>query len=816
MLTTYFKTALRTLWRNKIFSAINIAGLSVGISAALVIFLIARYDFNFDKDHPAGTRIYRITSWFNFSGEIYKNPGVPYPAADALRKEATGIEIIAPVVLWNENQKMEIPVKQGTPLKLKRKSVPVFADSSYFRLVRYKWLAGNPSSALEEPRQVVLTEKKAAQLFPDSKAADIIGKEIIFDDTVHTKVNGVVQDLPYHTDFSSEIFISRSTLIQTTLQPRSWTEWNNVTDASQVFVQLSAGTNPDKIRAQADYLLNKYQKKETEDKSSQQQFKMQPLSDLHFNAELGNFSRRTAHKPTLYGLLTVAIFLLLLGCINFINLTTAQGAQRAKEIGIRKTLGGSRAQLIRQIITETFLVTLIATGLSVLITPILLKIFSDFIPEGLSFSFSSEPFLWIFLAALLIGITLLAGFYPAWVLTGHKPVDVIKNHTNSSGQSRKAWVRKSLTVSQFTIAQFLVLATFVVGQQIHYTLNKDLGFKKEAILFFTVNYRDTSYTKKKVLLHELNRIPGIQQAALSNGTPVSDNSWSSTITFKNGKQDINTDVQMKFGDSSYLRQFGLRLVAGNNIRNSDTVREVLINETYAKLLGFRKPSDAVGRSLTWDGKQQQICGVLADFHFQSLHQPIKPIILGGWNKISRVFAVTLQPRNIDGSNWKTSIDAIEQAWKKLYPDDDFDYHFLDEIVARNYESEQHISSLLRWATGLAIGISCLGLLGLVMYTTLMRTREIGIRKVLGATVTQITTLLSKDFLVLVGIAFLIASPVAWWAMQQWLNNFAYRINMNPLLFVLAGMVTMGAAIITMSFQTIRAAMTNPVESLRTE
>ncbi len=813
MLKNYFKTAFRNLLRNKSFSFINIIGLSIGISAALVIFLIVQYDFSFDKFHKNRTRIYRVVTIFNFSGETYKNSGIPYPLANTVRKESTGLDIIIPFTRWQENQKLVIPAEPGIPiLTLKKYEKPIFTDESYFKLIPYHWIAGNAEHSLLAPNQVVITEKVAHIYFPRIPITQIIGKEIVFDDTVRTTVTGIVKNLEGNTDFNFTTFISRITLEKTTLKPKEWDSWNNTNGNTQLFVQIATGTKVENIVKQTNAFLNKYAPREKGDNTTQT-FQLQPLADLHFNAEFGNFDQRTAHKPTLFGLLAVAIFLLLLGCINFINLTTAQASQRAKEIGIRKTMGSSKKQLIFQFLSETFLMTFIATLVSIVLTPLLLKIFSDFIPPELHFNLLQQPILILFLILLVMVVSLFAGVYPAWILSSFNPIQVLKNQSQVViGTSRKAWIRKSLTISQFIIAQVFILATLVVSQQIHYSLNKDLGFKRNAIIYFTVNYRDTSIQRKLVLAENLKRLPEVSMVGLSTGPPTSTNSWSSTIKYKNGKKEVETDVEMKFADTQYLNQFQLKLKSGKNIPKSDTVTQFLINETYAKLLGFSDPKDVVGKYLEWSGKQILVSGVLSDFHQKSLHEKIKPLAIGNWGKIERVFSINLQSTN----KLKLAIEKIELAWKNIYPEETFEYEFLDETISKYYKAEQNISSLLKWATGLAIFISCLGLLGLVMFTTNIRKKEIGVRKVLGATVLQIISILSVDFLFLVVVAFLFAAPAAWWAMHKWLENYAYKTTINIWLFIGSGFITLIIALLTIGFQTYKAATANPVKSLRTE
>jgi putative ABC transport system permease protein len=819
MIKTYFRVAVRNFWRNKTFSLINIFGLAIGISAALVIYLIVQYDFSFDKFHQDGNRIYRAVSDFRFSGEVFHNSGMNSPMGNAARKELTGVELVVPFRTAGDDVKISIPVA-GTnqPVNFKKQKSLVFADDTYFKLVHYNWLAGSRQTSLQQPYQLVLSEKKANLYFPGLKPAEVIGKSIFINDTVRTVVSGIVKDIEQNTDFTFDIFLSRATLESTNLKPNDWEEWNSTTSASQLFLKLAPGTPIKKVEQQLYGLYEKYRKKDRDRNSKDSTvFALQPLSDIHFNHDYDNFDQRLAHKPTLYGLLAVAAFLLLLGCINFINLTTAQSIQRAKEIGIRKTMGSSQQQLVTQFLSETFLITVIATLLSIAITPLLLKIFADFIPEGLHVNILQQPGIALFLLALVIVVTLLSGFYPAIVLSGFKPVLVLKNQAyNNTGKTRNAFLRKSLTISQFVIAQVFIIATILVSRQISYSLNKDLGFKKDAILYITTHYNDPAPNKRFVLMDKLKAIPEIAMISLSNSPPSSGNTWSSTMKYKDGKKEIENDVQLKMIDTNFLALYKMKLLAGANIEYSDTARSMIINNTYAQILGFKDPQQAIGKTIEWNDKQLPIVGVAADFHQKSLHEIIKPLALTSDKKNSRTFNIALQPQNASGTVWKSAIARMEKAWKEIYPEDDFEYHFLDESIAKYYTAEKHISSLLLWATGLAISISCLGLLGLVIYITNQRTKEIGIRKVIGASIGQLVALLSKDFLLLVGIAFVIAVPIAWWGANTWLQNFAYRTTLSWWVFLSGGLIMFLTAMIILGIRTFQAASANPVESLRTE
>ena len=816
MFKNYFIVAARNFWKHKVFSLINILGLAIGISASLVIYLLVSYHFDFDKFEKDGNRIYRVKSDFVFSGEVYHNSGVTSPMGNAVRKEITGIDEVAPFYTWDDATRISVPVPGKTPVVFKKQDKIIYADSGYFKLLNYEWVAGSPKTSLLQPYQVVLSVSSAKLYFPDARPDQVIGKEIYLNDTVRTTITGIVKDIPYNTDFVFKTFVSRITLEETTGKTDDYKSWDNTNGASQLYIKLSSGVSTAQVEKRIAALYQKYHKPEPGDHSTTKH-SLQPLNDVHFNGDYGVYNASTANKPTLYSLLAVASFLLLLGCINFINLTTAQATQRAKEIGIRKTMGSSRSQLILQFLSETLLLTFIATVLSVCLTPLLLKAFAGFIPKELHFNIAQQPGVILFLLLLMVLVTFLSGLYPALILSGYKPVLVLKNQAyGNTGKTRNAWLRKSLTISQFVIAQVFIMGTILVSKQITWSINKEQGFKKDAILYVNTNYYDTVKSHKYVLIDKLKAIPEIAMVSLSIGPPSSNNTWSSSMKYKDGKQEIETDVQQKYGDSNYLKLYGLKLIAGTNIPPSDTVNAFLINETYARILGFRQPKDAIGKNLEWSKKNSPVKGVVADFHQRSMHEPIKPLVIGSWNNVERSISIALQPKTAAVNTWKIAISKIEKAWKEVYPEEEFEYQFFDEQIAKYYKTEQDISSLLKWSTGLAVFISCLGLLGLVIYSTNQRTKEIGVRKVLGATVAQVVALISKEFIILVLLAFVIAVPLAWMGMYKWLENFAYKTEISWWIFLLAGCSMLGIALITLCFQTIKAAMTNPVRSLRSE
>jgi len=821
MIKNYFKIAFRNFGRHKLFTMINIVGLSIGISAALVIYVIVNYDFAFDKNRRDSDKIYRVVTEYSFSGNVGYNGGVTGPLAGAVKAEVTGVKEVVPF-FTDGGINVFIANKKDVPTRFKNHDNIVLADGRYFKLLDYNWLAGSAKTALNEPYQVVLTSDQAKIYFPKLSYGQMLGKTVTYD-TIKTTVTGIVQTPKENTDFNFQDFISYSTgLANPALKDNlQLTEWGSTTSASVLFVKLADNASATNVEKQLNVLLKKHNPPKKEDAGNTQVFHLQPLSDLHFNKEYNTFDGgHTASKTTLYGLLVIAAFLLILGCINFVNLTTAQASQRAKEIGIRKTMGSTRRQLITQFLSETFLVTIFAVIIALLAAPSILKLFADFTPKGITVDYLHHGNILLFMLALVVVVSILSGFYPALVLSGYKPVDVFKNQAHSgTSKTRNAFLRKSLTTVQFVIAQFFIMATILVSKQIYYALHKDLGFKKDAIVNISIPYKNMDEGTKQVFKNRIAAIPQIEIMAIGSNPPSSGNTNSTEATYKDGKKEVKTDVQQKFGDENYLKVYNIKLLAGRSITQADSTKALVINNTYAKVLGFKKPSDAIGKMLDYnDDKKMEIVGVVADFYQKSLHDAIKPlaILIPHRKSQNRTFHIALKPQSAGLDDWKKAIGGMEKIWKELYPDDDFDYSFYDKNIEKFYESEQHTSTLLTWATGLSIFISCLGLLGLAMYTTNLRTKEIGVRKVLGASIAQIVTLLSTELILLILLAFVLVTPLAWYAMNKWMESFADRTSISWWIFVASGAGMLLAALFTLSFQTVKAAVANPVKSLRSE
>ena len=812
--------AIRNFRKSRFFTLIHVAGLAIGISAALVIYLIVQHELSYEKGLKNRERIFRVVSQMDFTEMIIQNSGVPVPTADALRREGTGMEWVSHF-LTKRSIKVAIP-QPGVlaPAIFPKQEHVTYADEFFFRVLTYEWLAGQGADALKEPNRVVLTESRARSYFSAMPFSDMLGKVILYDDSVQAVVAGVVRDPDWVTDLHFQEFISRATVANSSLKEHhSWEQWGSINSNSQLLVLLKPGTDPVNVEKQLVAIREKYRQRDEENAKDDTRHFLQPVSEIHFDEKYDAFDQRMGNRKALSGLSVVAFFLLLLGCINFVNLSTAQSGQRAKEVGIRKTLGGSRKQLIWGFLVETFLLALIALVASILITPGLLTIFKDFIPPGISFTSLNQSHVWIFLLCLLVVVTLLSGLYPALVLSRFRPVTAMKNQAyEGTGQTRTGWLRKTLTVTQFVIAQFLIIATLVLAKQIHFSLNKDLGYNKEAIVTFAVPWNFFSKEKderRKVLLEKLKAIPEIRQVSLAGSSPASRGYSTSSMIYEDGKGKKETMVEKKEGDSAYFTVYGLTLLAGRYPEPSDTTREFVINETYARFLGFKQPADAIGARINYNSLIP-VVGVVRDFHVRSTHSEIKPLAFSSAIEESYEMHLLLASRVQDADVWTRALQKTEAAFKQLYPTEAFTYDFFDQRIASFYDAEQKLLRLLTWATGLCIFISCLGLLGLVVFTTHTRTKEIGVRKVLGASIVQLVVLLSRDFVVLVLGAFVVAAPLAAWFAHNWLQDFAYRIGLSWWIFAAAALGMLLLALAILSIRTVRAAMENPVKSLRTE
>jgi hypothetical protein len=803
-----FRSAVRFLARHKGYTSINILGMTLGLCACLVIYNIVSYEFGFDRSYPDRDHIYRIGGRIridNGNGVINESYGktIPAPAPNALRAEIPFIETLAGYYSYNVG--ITIPGLGATaPVRLEPTGTTILAGKEYFDIFPYTWLAGDPAQSLTQPNSVVLTASRARDYFGDMPATRYINRELIYDDTLHVRVSGIIKDYEGNTDFPYTDFISFSTISQSLLKNRYRNDqwgFNPAIPRIQAFVKLSKNANPRQAATLFDAVWQRHNTAGSFERFLKFSMVLQPLGDIHFNESYDNDGIRKAHRPALYGLIAAAVFILLLAIVNFINLSTAQSLQKAKDISIRRILGATHFRLILRSLTETAILTTLSAIIALALVRPVMALFSDYIPEGLPFNPFSRPNL-LFATGSIIITTFLAGIYPAISL-----VRLQSNRTVQTQSTHKFTLRRVLIVFQFSISLLFIMACLVVGRQINYMLDTDMGFNSTAVI--TV----TDFNAPPQQLHLFARralsIPGVQESTVQGHPPAGTPVIQFPLKLDN-RADNGLSVNIQAGDQQFIPFYHMNLMAGRNLSSGDSLREFIINETYSKALGFSKPADALGHFLTWRGETHPIVGVVADFHTTSFHTPIPALVIA--RLVDRDNSVGLR---ITLSNRQT-LPRLETLWKNLFPGQPFTFTFLDDSIAQLYKKDQQLSWLVRISTVVTIFVSCIGLLGLILFTVERKKKEISIRKVLGASVADVVFLLNKEFMVLVGIALLIASPIAFLGMRRWLQSFAYRITISWWIFVLAGLITLTISLITISLRVIRAALVNPTDNLRSE
>lgn len=801
MFRNYFKTAFRSLLRNKSYAVINITGLTVGIAACLLIYLIVSYHQSFDTFHSKKDRIYRAVTEARMENEVTHSSGVPFPVTRGLREDFPELAKVASV-LGSGNDQITVLDEQNRPgKKYKETRGLFFAEPELFDIFDFKWLAGNPKTALADPNTVVLTQEMAEKYFGDWHTA--IGRSINFENTDVLKVTGILENLPPNTDLPLKIVVSFKTFKSSNL-----TDWVSIFSSHSCFVLLPENYPASRLSA----LLPGFVKKHKPAENVGDGILLQPLRDMHFDSRFGTLSRQVFSRELITALSLVGLFLLIIACVNFINLATAQAVNRAKEVGVRKVLGSNRRNLIMQFMGETFLITLLAVILATGVAWLVITPLNTLLQIQLSLNFFSNLTVLAFLLAVTLLVTVLAGFYPALVLSGYNPITALKSKIavkTAGGLS----LRRSLVVLQFAIAQVLIIGMLVVVGQMNYFKNASLGFTKEHILNVPIPGDSAARAKIDYLRTQLLQQPGIENVSFSFGSPSDNGSWSSDFKFDNSDKSSGFEANLKWADVDYFKTYDIEFVAGHAFQRTDTIREYVVNETLLKRLGITNPQDAIGKKINlWDGEHvATICGVVKDFHVRALRVPLDPVILAPWKDQYRTFSVKMRPEKT-----KETMAYIEKLWTSTYPDFVYEYQFLDEKIDRFYRGETQLSRLYTIFAAIAIFISCLGLYGLVSFMATQRVKEVGIRKVLGASVGNIVYLFSREFTLLIIISFAIAGPLAWYLMTQWLQDFEYRIPLGAGIFLVAIAGSVVIAWLTVGYRAIRAALANPVKSLRSE
>ncbi len=800
MFKNYFKTAFRNLSRHKSNSFINIAGLVVGFAAFLLIFLVIRYEQSFDDFHTSKNNIYRVVRiGKNLVNREYRT-GVPFPVTPALRNELPQLKNAA-AIFGNNNMQVDVKGTDGSVLKKFKEANVFVAEPQFFKIFDFSLAEGNSNNAISEPNTALLTKDIASKYFGDWK--DAMGKTINlfgFD----FKVTGILNNPPSNTDFPLSVVVSYATLIKN----GDGNNWANISDGNYCFVQLNNGTS----LTQVNKMLAAFVDKRIKPVNPGYDLALQPLKEIHYDERYGNFNGRTFSKDLILALSLIGLFLLIIACVNFINLTTAQAINRSREVGVRKVLGGSRSQLIFQFLGETGITTFLALAGSVIVVFFCLPFVNNLLEIHLSISLLLNANFILFLTGALLLVTFLSGFYPSLVLSGFKPVNVLKG-VSGTNNIKGISFRRALVVLQFVIAQALIIGTLVVASQINYFRNADMGFNKDAVINAGFPGDSLSETKTGFLLNELHKIPGIKTVSFSATAPSGGGSFYTDLRMISNLKSASPDmvVCMEPADTSYFRLYNLPLVAGRIYFPSDTIREFVVNETVIKNLGIRNTQSALGKLINVNGQTCPIVGVIKDFHINSLRDAIGPVVL---TTIKNLYGTA--NIKIDMRQSKTVITSMQKIWSKYFPDFVFEYSFLDESIADYYKQEAQLSVLYKIFSGIAIFISCLGLYGLISFMSVQRKKEIGIRKVLGAPVRDIVIMLSKEFTILITIAFLIASPIAWYFMRQWLQQYTYRIPIGVWFFITTILCSLFIAWLTVGYTAIKAAIANPVNSLRSE
>ncbi|WP_205510935.1 ABC transporter permease [Longitalea arenae] len=797
MLRNYLKIAFRNLWRHRVFSFINIMGLTVGMTACLLIFLYVRFEWSYDRFHTKADRIYRIVADIKTPTETIPADRPAWAVPSHVQLDFSEVEAFTRVLPDN------VLFRKGDVKFTELKTL--WVDSTFFNIFSLKLLKGDPHTALREPFSVVLSESAAKKYFGKE---DPMGQTILATgEAIPAIVTGVMQDMPQNTQVNGDILLSMSSI---TLK---WAkgiddQWSNY--SPYAYILLKPGADPKAMEKRFPAFLEKWAGKEMRQSQMFVTLKLEQLKEVYLHSSRGQLAEgsQLGNIRNVYIFSIIAAFILIIACINFVNLTTARATERAREVGIRKVAGAVKTQLARQFIGESvvicFIAFLLTLGLSALLLPSFNHLAGKTISEGI---FTNSSLLLLLLGAGMV-IGLLAGIYPAFVLAAFKPIEVLKGRFATG--SKGSVLRKGLVISQFAISTALIIGTIIVYTQMSYMRNRSLGFNKDQVLVV-----DTDGDKKTSALQEtIAHLPGVKASSSSGSVPGSEHQGAYS-ELENVKGDLQvTNLDLYFVDFDYIPLYNIQMAAGRPFDpkfKTDSSQAMILNEAAVRMLGYHSPDQAVGKRFKQWGHEGKIIGVIKDFHYKSLQQPIKPLSMRmEWPRF-KLISVKISPDNL-----KRTISAIEKEFKTAIPNRPFSYYFLDEYFNRQYQNEERFGKLFLNFAILAIFISCLGLLGLASYSTMQRTREIGIRKVMGASVSNIINLLSKEFLKLVAISFFIAAPLAWYFMHKWLNDFAYRTSISWWIFAAAGILALLIAVFTISFQAFKAAMSNPVKALRTE
>lgn len=804
MLLNYVKIAFRSLLKFKGYATINLLGLALGLAVGVLIMLYVFDELSYDKFHANKDRIYRVETLFykTASGEHDAMATNGQPVGVTLKKDFPEVES----VLYARNGSMLLLNYNDKHLKQQIHFVsPEFLSMFSFPLVK-----GNPDKALTEPYTAVITESMAAKLFPGGEA---LNKSIILADTLQFMVTGIVKDIPSNSHIQLDIALSFATY---PLIDRSFSYdegWGNINITN--YILLKEGANAEAFCAKAQHVYTDRVANMLKEWGTRADLVFTPLSDIYLRTKNESRLGPTGSIDRVYLVSAIVAFVILLACINFVNLTTARSVYRAKEVGLRKVVGSTRSILIRQFLSESFVLTCIALLFAVTLAGVLLPIFNQLMDKHYTLNTLVSPAILAGIVFLVVAVTFLSGYYPAWIMSGLRPVEVLKGKMQSS--ARGVELRRILVVFQFVISLSLVLGTLIVINQLRFMQQQELGFAKDEI--FVVNAaraRSSSPEVYETFRNEIRSLAFVDEVTFTNSLPGNPG-WLGQVSFPEGKSgDDAISVEYMAIDDHYMQTLGLKLIAGERFDKDHAAsleKGLILNEKAVSDFGWASPEEAIGKKITSPSgyPEGEVIGVVKDYHQFGLQQNIGPMVMDFNPKASSMYAIRYK-----AANTQQLIEAVNALWKKHFAGYDFNYFFLDQDFERQYQAEQKLVNVFGLFSVVTIAIAMIGLLGLVSFMVLSKTKEIGVRKVLGADILQITALLSKEFILLVIIANVIAIPLAWFTAGRWLESYASRISVNPLVFVIACIVLLVITLITISFQTVKAASANPVDSLRSE
>ncbi len=805
MLKNYFKIAWRNLRRNKLRTSIHVLGLSIGIAICFLIFNVVTHSYSFDQFHPDKERIYRVntlTDWGD--GGSFPNSGTPGPLGDVIEDEISGIAEKGRLYTMYET----LVALPNTNKVFGRSNDVTFADPGFFRIFPRNWLAGNPETALAQPESVVISEESLHKYFPGSEASDVLGQELMFvdSDSIYAKVTGVIADFEENTDFIFKDFISFNTI--STPEQLDWYglhDWTSVNSSSQLFIKLTPGVSPESVDEAFKPLVTKNMEA-GDDGEYATSFFTEPLSDMHFGQ---TYADTSISKVFLKGLTFIGLIILVLAVLNFVNLETAQAIGRSKEVGIRKTIGGTRFQLISQFLTETFLIVLFSTLLALLLVDGIKILFASYLPKDFAIAYLSVSNM-LFYAAFPVLISMITGIYPALILSKYDPQRALKGEMLRDGKfSVGVFLRKNLTVIQLSSSIAFVILVLVLNYQLKFVTSQPLGFDTEAVMYASLPFMSDP-DKMLQLQDRYNQEAIVQSASLSGSLASSTSLWTSVARVPVDTTFQEMSIQVMNVDSAFVRVNGIPILAGSaGISRKD---EILVNAQFVKEAGFVSPEEAVGAEIGYSQEQVKIIGVTADFHSRTLREEIRPLLF----TYNPTYFQTVNVKLNSDQNLAAAKERLEQIYLSVYPYETASFNFLDTQIDRFYQEDVKIKNVLSFACGLAILISCLGLFGLSSFTIAQRTKEISIRKVLGATLQQILFLISKEYMILVGVSFLIAVFPAYYFLNDWLNGFNTRVEMPYLIFAAAGLGVMAICLLIVGIHSYVASQTNPAKVLKSE